>query len=170
VTPFDDFVRDADAVLIVGLTKAGALTEGTDRLSRLVKSGCHVRLAVLDKTTPSLYELVAPATTHTAARFKGDYDRFEETIKTIRVGLSGEENQRLEVRAYPFAPTAGVILVYRGRSASAQVYFYPYRTDPAERPTFELNDGEGSEWLSFFREKYELLWRNVTETSPDPSL
>jgi hypothetical protein len=169
-TPFDDFVLNADKLLIIGLTKAGILTEGPKRLADLVRSGCHVRLAVLYVKTTSLYELVCPITTHTIERFEGDYKQFVRTIKAARQLLTPEQNKRLEVRAYSFAPSAGVILVSRGKSMTAQVYFYPYQTDPAERPTVELyEEGEGSEWLSFFRDHYELLWKNIAETAPDPS-
>jgi hypothetical protein len=170
LTAFDEFVTDCDSVLIVGLTKAGPLTEGSDRLYKLVKSGCRVRLAVLDAQTVSLYEYVARSTTHTTVRLMGDFSIFLETIRAVRQNLTGRENARLEVHTYPFSPTAGIVLAYRGRSVSAQVYFYPYKTDPAQRPAIELREGEGSEWLAFFREQYERLWEDISKLTVDPSL
>jgi hypothetical protein len=169
-TPFDEFVQGSTDVLVVGLTKVSTLTEGTERITRLVRAGCRVRVAVLDHDTPSLYELTARSTTHTPVRLKGDFHQFVETMRTARSLLTPQENAMLLVRTYPWIPTAGVVLAYRGRSVAAQVYFYPYRTDPYERPCVELRPGTSPEWVEFFRLKYEMLWQEVENVSSDPTL
>ena len=169
LTPFDEFVRDADSVLIVGLTKAGGLTEGTERLTALVKSNCRVQILVLRADQPELIALTASATTHTARRLTGDSEQFVETLRAVRRGLTAKENRRLLVRTYACVPTAGVILAKRGNASSAQVYFYPYKTDPADRPALELRGTEGEEWVRYFKERYEQLWDEMLE-SPDPTV
>ncbi len=169
-TPFDEFTSGCDDVLIVGLTKAGPLTEGTERITRLIKSRCRLRVAILDVSVPSLYELTARSTTHTLQRLSGDYHQFVETVKTVRAGLSAQENKMLMVRTYPWIPTAGVVFAYRGRSLSAQVYFYPYRTDPYDRPSIELFGTDGGDWLAFFRGQYERMWQDIVDRQNDPTV
>jgi hypothetical protein len=169
-TPFDTFVRNASNILIIGLTKAGQLTEGPERLRQIIKTGCRVRIAVLDGTKRPLYDYAALATTHTTDRLMADYNQFILTMKAVRAGLTSRENARLEIRTYPFIPTAATVVAYRGKAVSALTYFYPYKTDPKDRPTILLEQATNAEWLRFFVECHENLWQDVLNHGADPTL
>ncbi|WP_019930779.1 hypothetical protein [Nocardia sp. BMG111209] len=167
--PFDNFVRNASEVLVIGLTKAGSLTEGPGRLANLVKSGCRVRIAVLDLREPSLAQVTAAATTHTAERLVADFDVFVSTVRAVRQQLSAKENQHLEVRCYGCIPTMAGVFVRRASARSALVYFYPYMTDPGDRPAIALYAESDKQWLDFFFEHGDLLWKDIQQF-PDPTI
>ncbi|WP_280381939.1 hypothetical protein [Nocardia wallacei] len=168
VGSFDDFARNASEVLIVGLTKAGSLTEGPERLANLVRSGCRVRIAVLDLRDDDLARYTASSTSHTTERLVADFRVFESTMRSVRALLSDKENQRIETRAYHSVPTMAGIFVKHGHERSALVYFYPYKTDPGDRPSIALGEENGKEWLDFFFARAERLWKDV-QSLPDPS-
>ncbi|MRH88142.1 hypothetical protein GFY24_11925 [Nocardia sp. SYP-A9097] len=168
VWSFDSFARNASDVYIVGLTKAGSLTEGPERLANLVRSGCRVRIAVMDLRVAELAQSTAASTTHTAERLVADFNVFMSTMRSVRGLLSARENQRLEIRAYRVIPTMAGMFVKRGSERSAIVYFYPYKTDPSDRPSIALEEGTGKEWLDFFFERADRLWRDVQPLN-DPS-
>ncbi|MEV0298874.1 hypothetical protein [Nocardia sp. NPDC050710] len=168
VWSFDAFVRNASEVYIIGLTKAGSLTEGPERLANLVRAGCRVRIAVLDFRDDELAASTAAATTHTTERVVADFNVFVSTMRSVRGLLSVRENQRLEVRTYRSVPTMAGVFVRRGNERSAIVYFYPYKTDPGDRPAIVLEEETGKEWLDFFFERSDRLWKDV-QSLDDPS-
>jgi hypothetical protein len=171
LTPFEEFVGDADELLLVGLTKIGIIVQRMNYFSELVRRGCTVRVILLDPDEPNLLGTVANNLEIDEDRLATDLRQTVSTLQSIRSRLSPAANRRLQIRYSPASPGLGMVIARGGKhSARIQLYFYTYQTDPGDRPGVEIEQSSEPLWFDYFRSKYEGMWHDlVTNAATDPA-
>jgi hypothetical protein len=89
----------------------------------------------------------------------------QNSIKTVKA-IHNRANQpgNIELRLVPYVPPYSIIIIQKQNNLSiAHVRLSSFRVSFTEQPTFIIHEHDDKVWFDFFKQQFELLWRESTK-------
>lgn len=162
----EDRFRGASSISISGGSLARLANEYKHIFEGLVKSGCRVRLLVVDPDHSAAQQL------HTSVVYEvGDFNEYKRQIRGTITGLQDIEQSppgRLEVRLSAFVPPYSLVAVERhDGTATLQVELYPFQLPARNRPTLVIHKERDPTLHHLFTEQFERMWDSELTYPPN---
>jgi hypothetical protein len=152
-------------IRLVGVTLGRTMRNLADDLSRRAAAGARIRVVVIDPSTGAPDE-AARRCTVTAGRTVFDH-RLRPTFDLLRAVAAGSgHGGRVEIRAVPFVPAYGLILL-DPELDSGLLLLDVYSHRPAgPEPTLTLTPATEPYWFRHFCREFDHLWAHARPIDP----
>jgi hypothetical protein len=147
---FQDRVKDAAQVDIVGLSLKGLLNNNRALLLDMANSGCKFRLLLVHPDSI----VFAPGIDHQIDR-KTDISQSKELLKDMQA------TGNMELGFTSIIPPFGLVITDSDKDrGSVSVEFIAYNLDADKRLLFSITRANDSRGYEFFINQFELLWKD----------
>ena len=169
IPPLEDYVSNAQSVLIIGRTLkwvSGQLTA----LSKLLDDECTLQFVYVAPDSADSHNLtpVMPGlrdSSETQAKhFRGELDRTLECIKELFLTAQDSGKGKVHLHEVDYISNISIVYVKNKRDEGRIIVeLMPYRCEPMERPHFQLSELDPDpNWYQLFKRTCERIYRDST--------
>ena len=155
----EERLANAKQVYLLGVNLHGIVSQYQGLFSMRAQDGCQFKFIT---TAPEFYGLGVPTSWYGSQKEKNPaLNLTKDTIKKLIRKVGQDE---VELRYTPCPPPYTLLIIDPDKSGGeVQVEFYTYEGNPHKRPHFILKRDIDPRWYDFFREEFDLVWKQSQE-------
>jgi len=161
VRPTNEFFSNASLVDLAGITLGKTTLEFTNILRQRLIAGANIRIILIDTSSEVLNQTVIRSWSSTTPEYYKK--RIDTTSSLIEiVGSTPRATGSLQIGYLPYVPSFGIIMTDADSpKGAAFIEIYHHNSnDPS--PAFEVTANKDPYWFHFYKEQFELMWKNCS--------
>lgn len=160
--PVGEQAMNASEICIITIAATTLATYHRNFFERKIRSGCKIRIVVLNPEGPSLQ------TWNLQSKMPRTEEFIRTTLATLQeLALMNKVRGKCEIRLINvFLPFSMFAVDLQKGSGSMVVEYHVYKDTPEERPHLFFTPQNDPYWFNFYRQQFEQAWSEATVWTP----